>query len=255
MYQFRSKYVPIFLTCLLAVIAMSAVAQEKSEKSDVRKNTIKLNLTNPMIFGGKAIVIGYERVLSPNRSFSVDIGSMSLPSFGSGSVNDSVKLLPNANEKGFHISADYRFYLSKENKYPAPRGVYIGPYYSYNQFNRSNSWNLNATNYTGNVNTDLGFRVHTIGVEMGYQFVFNKKWVVDMVLAGPGMGFYKVNAALATTLPENQKGPFFDQLNNYLQEKIPGFNRVLGEGSLRSNGNFKTTALGFRYMINVGFRF
>ena len=170
MYQFRSKYVPIFLTCLLAVIAMSASAQEKSEKSDVRKNTIKLNLTNPMIFGGKAIVIGYERVLSPNRSFSVDIGSMSLPSFGSGSVNDSVKLLPNANEKGFHISADYRFYLSKENKYPAPRGVYIGPYYSYNQFNRSNSWNLNATNYTGNVNTDLGFRVHTIGVEIiGYR--------------------------------------------------------------------------------------
>lgn len=235
----------------LLIISLSVAAQETSPK----KNTIKLNLTNPMIFGGKAIVIGYERVLSANRSFSVDIGTMSLPSFGSGTVNDSLKLLSGLNEKGFHISADYRFYLSKENKYHAPRGVYIGPYYSYNSFSRSNSWNLKATNYTGNVNTDLGFHVHTIGVEMGYQFVFNKKWVVDMVLAGPGIGFYQVNAALATTLPENQKGPFFDQLNKYLQEKIPGLNKVIGEGSLRSNGNYKTTALGFRYMINVGFRF
>lgn len=235
----------------LLSLSLTVAAQETSPK----KNTIKLNLTNPMIFGGKAIVIGYERVLSANRSFSVDIGTMSLPSFGSGTVNDSLKLLSGLNEKGFHISADYRFYLSKENKYPAPRGVYIGPYYSYNSFSRTNSWNLKATNYTGNVNTDLGFHVHTIGVEMGYQFVFNKKWVVDMVLAGPGIGFYQVNAALATTLPENQKGPFFDQLNKYLQEKIPGLNKVIGEGSLRSNGNYKTTALGFRYMINVGFRF
>ena len=52
MYQSRIKCIPIFLTCLLAVIAMSAGAQEKAEKSDVRKNTIKLNLTTPMIFGG-----------------------------------------------------------------------------------------------------------------------------------------------------------------------------------------------------------
>jgi len=255
MYPFRIKSTPVIFTCLLLVSAFIAGAQEKATKSDVRKNTIKLNLSNPMIFGGKAIVVGYERILSPYRSFSVDIGTMALPSFGSGSVNDSLKLLSGAKDKGFHISADYRFYLSKENKYEAPRGVYIGPYYSFNSFSRSNSWNLKATNYTGSVNTDLGFRVHTIGMEMGYQFVFNKKWVVDMVLAGPGIGFYQVNAALATTLPENQKGPFFDQLNNYLQEKIPGFNRVLGEGSLRSNGNYKTTALGFRYMINVGFRF
>lgn len=255
MYHSRSKFIPIIVTGLMAIIAISAVAQEKVEKSDTKKNTIKLNLTNPMIFGGKAIIVGYERIISPHRSFSIDIGSMALPSFGSGSVNDSLKLLSNTNEKGFHISADYRFYLSKENKYPAPRGVYIGPYYSYNQFSRANSWNLKATNYNGNVNTDLGFRVHTIGVEMGYQFVLNKKWVIDMVLAGPGIGFYQVNAGLATTLPENQKGPFFDQLNTYLQEKIPGFNKVLGEGSLRSNGNYKTTAIGFRYMINVGFRF
>jgi hypothetical protein len=91
MYQSRIKCIPFFLTWLLAVIAISAGAQEKAEKIDVRKNTIKLNLTNPMIFGGKAIVIGYERVLSPNRSFSIDIGTMALPSFGSGSVNDSLK--------------------------------------------------------------------------------------------------------------------------------------------------------------------
>lgn len=255
MYPFQKRIVQFFCTGLVVIGSITAGAQVKSTEVPIRKNTIKLNLTNPMIFGGKAIVVGYERILSPYRSFSIDIGTMALPSFGSGTLNDSLKLLSGVSEKGFHISADYRFYLSKENKYEAPRGVYIGPYYSYNSFSRSNTWNLKATNYTGNVNTDLGFRVHTLGVEMGYQFVLNKKWAIDLVLAGPGIGFYQINAALATTLPENQKGPFFDQLNKYLQEKIPGFNRVLGEGSLRSNGNYTTTALGFRYMINVGFRF
>lgn len=214
-----------------------------------------INLTNPLIFGGKAFIAGYERVIGKHQSFTINIGRMSLPKFGGGSNNDSIKLQKNSNEKGFHISADYRFYLSKENKYEAPRGVYIGPYYSYNSFSRSNEWLLDTEDFNGNVNTDLALSFHTVGAELGYQFVFWKRMAVDFVLLGPGVSVYNLKASLSNTLSPDEQSLFFDKLNGYLQDKIPGYNMVIDEGEFQKNGSVKTTSLGFRYMINVGFRF
>ena len=238
--------------CLLALIfcTFHIFAQ-----SDGRKNTVYVTVTNPLLFGGKAIIVGYERLLSKNQSFTFNIGRMSLPPFGSRLVSDSLTLGNNSTEKGFHISGDYRFYLSKENKYEAPRGVYIGPYYSYNSFSRTNEWELNSTNFEGNVGTNTSLSFHTIGAELGYQFIFWKRLAVDLVLIGPGMAFYNLNTKLNTTLSPDDESLFFEELNNYLEEKIPGYNIVFDEGEFQANGSTKTTSFGFRYMINVGFRF
>src|SRR5678816_1432317 len=120
----------LFLVLTLFVV-IKAFGQE-----DDRKNTIYLNFTNRIIFND-AFIIGYERVLKPNRTFSVNFGTISLPRFTDKSNNDSVQLLGGSGNKGFHFSADYRFYLSKENKYEAPRGVYLGPYYAFNYAERA----------------------------------------------------------------------------------------------------------------------
>lgn len=240
------------LTFLLVLIfsATCTFAQ-----ADGKKNTVYVNLTNPLIFGSKAFVIGYERVLTKNQSFTFNIGRTSLPAFGKGSNIDSVSLKNNSNEKGFHIGGDYRFYLSKENKYEAPRGVYIGPYYSFNSFSRSNEWLLNSATFDGTVNTNTSLSIHTFGAQLGYQFVFWKKLAVDLILLGPGVGVYKIEADLNTTLSADDEALFFDKLNGYLEDKIPGYNLVIDEGEFRKNGSVKTTTLGYRYMINVGFRF
>jgi hypothetical protein len=87
------------------------------------------------------------------------------------------------------LSADYRFYLKSENKYKAPRGVYIGPYYSYNTFNRSKDWELSTSNFEGVAGSNLGIKIHTIGAELGYQFQLSNRFVLDFVLLGPGVGF------------------------------------------------------------------
>ncbi len=239
------------LTVLLILIfsATCTFAQ-----ADGKKNTVYVNLTNPLIFGSKAFVIGYERVLTKNQSFTFNIGRNSLPAFG-GSGSDSLKLEKNLNDKGFHISADYRFYLAKENKHDAPHGVYVGPYYSYNSFSRSNQWLLNSESFDGTVNTNTSLSINTVGVQLGYQFIFWKKLAVDFMLLGPGMGAYKIKAELNTTLSADEEALFFDKLNGYLQDKIPGYNLVIDEGEFQKNGSVKTTTLGYRYMINVGFRF
>jgi len=220
-----------------------------------KKNTIKINISNPLLFGSKAYIFGYERIIGNNQSFSVNIGRMSLPAFLNKLGNDSVKLLNNTSERGFNFSVDYRFYLSKENKYNAPHGVYIGPYYSYNHFSRTNTWLVNTSTIQGNVGTTIALNINTVGAELGYQFVLWKKLAVDMVLLGPGIGFYKISAKINEDLNVTDKQIFYGRLNDFLKDKIPGYNKIINGDGFAQKGSENTTAFGYRYMVNLGYRF
>jgi hypothetical protein len=220
------------------------------------KNTIHFNVTNPMIFGNKSIIFGYERILKNDQSFSINIGQTGFPTLN---IIDSEELKANTilSEKGFHISGDYRFYLSKLNKYSAPRGVYIGPYYGYNSFDKEHNWTLNTENSGGevDVNSTLGLTINTVGVELGYQFVFWKRFSVDMILLGPGVGFYKWDLSLDTNLSAEDSALFFEKLNAALEENFPNYDGTLGEGDVQKKGAKSTTGLGYRYMVQIGYRF
>ena len=238
---------------LFLVLNLFVVAKAFGQEDD-RKNTIYLNFTNRVIFND-AYIIGYERVLKPNRTFSVNIGTISLPRFTDKSNNDSVQLLGGSGNKGFHFSADYRFYLSKENKYEAPRGVYLGPYYAFNYAERANQWNLNTSTFTGGVNTKMSLSIHTVGLQFGYQFVVWDRLALDFALLGPGLGVYNIKASINTNLSEDQKELFYEKLNSFMAEKIPGYDRVIDEGEFNNKGSTNTTSFGYRYMINIGYRF
>ena len=104
----------------ILLITQIIIGQEK-------KNTIRYNATNPMIFGIENIIIGYERVVDKNQSFSVDFGLNQLPNLKPEvfNTNDTKLSLNNLKKNsGFHFSFDYRFYLKSENKFKAPRGIY-----------------------------------------------------------------------------------------------------------------------------------
>lgn len=222
---------------------------------EARKNIVRFNITNPLLFGSKAIIVGYERKISSHQTISLNMGRMALPSFSLGLLSDSLKLNSNASDRGFHLSTEYRFYLKNENKHEAPRGVYIGPYYSYNRFSRDNSWLLTSSSYTGNVNTELDLAINMVGVELGYQFIFANRVTLDFILIGPGLASYSVKASLNTDLEPDEKSIFFQELNNYLNDKIPGYNLLLDEVEFRNKGSLRTTTFGFRYLINIGIRF
>jgi hypothetical protein len=229
-------------------------AQETQKKDKDYKNTIRFNITNPIIFG-KSYIIGYERIINSRQSFSVNFGSNAFPSLGI--INsDSFKVNTIRDDKGFNFSVDYRFYLAKENKYAAPHGVYIGPYYSYNYFDKQHSWSVKGSNgFNGTVDSDLSLGIHTIGIEMGYQFIFWKRLSVDMILAGPGIAAYNLKASLSSNLSDADKQKLYEKLNEALAEKFPGYSAVIKEGDFQKTGTAKTTSFGFRYIIQVGFRF
>jgi hypothetical protein len=238
---------------LVAQTADSIVKQEREFK-----NTIRFNITNPLIFGSKSIIFGYERILKNNQSFSINIGQASFPTLKFG-VSDEFRAKTVLSEGGFHISGDYRFYLSKLNRYNAPRGVYIGPYYSYNKFNKGHAWEYTASSGGSpvTVESDLNIKINTVGVELGYQFVFWKRFSVDLILLGPGVAGYKLKADIGGNLSEEDRQKFFDLLNEALKDKFPGYAGSIngGDGEFEKKGYKSTTSLGYRYMINVGYRF
>ena len=50
----------------------------------------------------------------------------------------------------------------------------------------------------------------------------------------------------------------FEKLNQALKDKFPGYSGTLGEnadGEFEKTGAQSTTSLGYRYMINLGYRF
>lgn len=246
----------IILLVLSFQLAHSELMAQDSLPKKTYKNTVRFNVTNPLLFGGRSLIFGYERVLNNRRSFSINFGQSGFPTFKFLSA-DSIEAKSLLGEKGFNVSADYRFYLSKENKYDAPRGVYIGPYYSYNYFERQNGWAIKSTNGGSplSVETTTSLSVHSIGFQMGYQFIFWNRVSLDMILAGPGIGVYDLQASVGTNLSEADKQKFFQKLNEALADKFPGYNTVFDDGEFQSKGSESTTTLGYRYMVMIGFRF
>ncbi len=249
----------LFLAAAIIICVTQHASAQKKDSIQTKnyKNVIRYNVSSGALFGiNKCIIFGYERVVNPHQSFSVNIGSNSLP--GSFSLsNDSISLTNTKSSKGFNFSVDYRFYLSKENRYDAPHGVYIGPYYSYNHYKKDNSWNYQQSGGSSAqlVNTDIDLSIHSVGVELGYQFVLWKRVTLDMVLIGPGISAYKMTADIQSNLTDAQKQKLRDVLVQLVSQKFPGLNYVLADQHLSSSGSFSTTSFGFRYLIHVGFRF
>jgi hypothetical protein len=219
------------------------------------KNTIRINLTNPMIFGTDCFMFGYERTVGNHQSFSINTGRFSMPRLIS--INtDSIKDITKDNKSsGFHMSMDYRFYLSKENKYNAPHGVYIGPYATYNSYSRDYRLESSAESFTGELNANMKFQVATIGFQLGYQFIFWNRVTLDMILFGPGLGRYKLETELSTNLDPDQESELFQKINDAIKDKIPGFSRVIDSGTFEKTGSYNKSGAGFRYVVMLGFRF
>ena len=220
------------------------------------KNVVRYNISGALLFGfDKYIIFGYERIVTPHQSFSINVGGAGLPKFVS--INtDSFSIQKDVKNSGFNASIDYRFYLSHENKYYAPHGVYIGPYISYNHFDRNNDWTFHQnTSNQKLVSTETKFNIFTAGAELGYQFVFWKRLTLDMVLIGPGISGYDLKAKIKGDLTDAERENLQDALKQLISQKFPGMNYVFADHEFNSSGVLNTTSIGFRYLIHIGFAF
>ncbi len=240
---------------LVSLCAANICTAQHTDSVRQYKNVIRYNLSGALIFGlDRYIVFGYERVIKPNQTISVNIGGAKLPKLIS--INtDSFSLQKDNKSNGYNISVDYRFYLGKENKFMAPRGAYIGPYYSYNNFTRDNQWQYTKGTGNSSVDTHSTLNINTIGFQFGYQFILWKRLALDFALVGPGFGFYKYKATIESNVSAENKEELIDGLKQLLTQKFPGMNFVFADKEIDSDGVMSTNTLGYRYIIHIGFAF
>jgi hypothetical protein len=244
-----------FVLLLLPATTFCSAQNDTLTHHKAFKNVIRYNLSGAMLFGiDKYIVLGYERIVAPKQSFSINVGHAVLPRPIS-IITDSFSLSRDINRTGYNVSVDYRFYLGKENKFPAPHGLYIGPYYSYNHFERSDEWRHQNNSANSSVTTFSKFNINTIGFELGYQFILWKRLALDFIMFGPGLGFYNYKTTFNGNIDAATQEQLLDGLKQLLTQKFPGMNFVFSDKQFDANGVLNTNTMGYRYIIHIGYIF
>jgi len=250
------KYMKVISVAFLMVLFSESVYSQVQKDSTVvpkeksLNNVVKINLSSWILYTN-GVQLAYERVLSPKRSITVFGGIISFP-VPSRIANSSLSFTDDKTKSGFAIGAEYRFYLAKENKYPAPRGIYLAPFISYYHFNnvRSGHDSTNSDNLT--LNTTVNF--FNIGGELGYQFVIKKRFVVDCIMFGPALSSYHFDIKLDGSSSGNQNEKA-QAILEALKDKFPLLKDLTNGSGVSSNGVSTSWSAGFRYCIMIGYRF
>jgi hypothetical protein len=90
---------------------------------------------------------------------------------------------------------------------------------------------------------------------LGYQFVFWKRLSLDLILAGPSLSFYNGKINVNGDLELDEESDAYAYLHDKILDKYPWLETFINLDAINSGGSFNATAVGFRYVIQIGFRF
>lgn len=239
---------------VFGLMTLSAASFAQREDSVSRKNVIKYNLTSHALYR-QAILFQYERVLNNHRSISIQAGQIKLPDFTS--LLDDIQGTTDFQNSGYNVTVDYRFYLAKENKHYAPRGVYIAPFASIHNLKNNKEFEIKSDE-TGEfepVVLDTRMNVLSAGVALGYQFVVWERMTLDFLLLGPSISNYNIQMELDGDLSQVELDENRKKIFEKLAGRWPFFDDILENQFAEFNGTSKFSSLGFRYSVSIGFRF
>ncbi len=252
------KIALVFMIIFLAGAYTQLAAQKGFEFPDsvkYRKNVIRWNLAPFLLWSKKNINIGYERVLKPYRSFSINAGYFELPSLTQG-IFDSLNIQRSGKKWGFSVSGDYRFYFNKRNKRMAPDGLYWGAYGSFHHYQFQNDIViLNSPEIQGVLNFGANLNILSGGVELGYQFIIKERLSIDLVFLGPSISVYTTKMTLGGDIDVDKENEYLQAIYDILSGTIPGFDELVDKGTVTASGTNFSFGLGFRYLIQIGYRF
>ena len=242
---------------LLSIVLISfSYGHEKSDTTSKKqkRNTVRLNLT-PLIINTNNLTLGYERLITPNQSLSINAGLLVFPQFLTSETLD-VLSAEKGNRFGFTTSLDYRFYLSKRNGRPAPDGVYIGPFITYYHYSFGNTYHFgNSEIIKNDLEIDAAFSMTSVGFELGYQFIFWDKLSLDMILIGPSFSYYNGKVKVKGEFEVDEENEAYEYVKDRINEKYPWMKTFVDIDAINKGGVFDSPGVGFRYVIMIGFHF
>ncbi|HNV30457.1 MAG TPA: DUF3575 domain-containing protein [Cyclobacteriaceae bacterium] len=236
-------------------LAVWMPAQAQKGDTTLRKNVIKLDITSYWLYRN-AVVFAYERVTKnkPYQTWGVIAGYQQFPTVFGKIDNTNVNVTGETQASGIKIGGEYRFYLQKENKYRAPHGVYLGPYTTFHNYSNGRSLEIDNNGVLEYADLKSDLNILNIGVQLGYQFILNNRWAIDLVFIGPSVSNYSFKTSMDGTYTFDP-----DEITNEvvldLMERFPAFKELVNEGEFASKGKVSTWAYGYRYQFQIGYHF
>jgi hypothetical protein len=248
------RYFTASLLVFSLVLSCSGQVKDSLPAKVQYANIPKLSLSNYTLYQ-KSLHLGYERVLNSSHSIYIFGGYNEFPKILN--LNLTGNNLSSAKSKsGYSFGVEFRFYLPKENKHAAPHGVFLAPYISY--YNFSSSHSLTHTDSTGSQTASLNLKTgfYNIGVELGYQFVLGKRFVIDCELFGPSFTYYNFQADLLGHI-NGDSGEILQDIIEALKERLPLLSDLSSGKKVSSSGSAsqKFPFIGFRYAVSIGYAF
>lgn len=218
------------------------------------RNVIKWNLTPWLLWSSKNITLSYERILGPRQSVTMALGYLEFPSLLKDTIAGLVSI-HSRQKQGINVAVEYRFYLTKRNRRPAPDGLYLAPYASFYGYSFKNGIDILKTNVDSSGFIKGRFYCINLGVELGYQFVFWKRVTLDLVLFGPSSSYYAGDLTVSAGLNPDDIKNIDQEVVDKIKEKYPFVRSLFTSHTFVQKGKLDLFSLGFRYMIQIGFHF
>lgn len=218
----------------------------------LKRNVLKWNVT-PMMWSRSNINLSYERVTSNHGSFSINAGYFVLPSAG---LFDSLDILKSRNKWGFSVAGDKRYYFKKRNTGITPDGLYWGFFGSVHHYEFENNFEVIGSEVVqGELTLNGNLSILTAGVELGYQFVLKNNITIDLIFIGPAISTYSGKLAISGNLKVDKESEYIKAIYDVLVKRFPGADNLLKEKSIKNNGTVFSLGPGYRYMLQIGYRF
>jgi hypothetical protein len=220
------------------------------------RNVIKFNPTPMLLFSEvRNFTLSYERLITRNQSVAIQAGYLLLPKLKFlDKLNNVVTFAPKE-KYGVNLALDYRYYLFPRNNRPAPDGLYIGAFVSYYGFKFENHIDLVKTSILNDGMIHGKLNVLNFGANLGYQFIFWKRFSLDLLMLGPAYSFYSGELGISGGLDPALVEEIDQELVEAVKEQFPLLGALLGGEKLEFIGYKSKWKFGFRYSIQLGFHF
>ncbi len=237
----------LFVISISVICSVSAYAQTAGDTTYL--NTLKLN-TAALYFNN--ISIQYERQINDRWSFQMGGGYKwggEIPKIlGLGSFIVSSKT---AGIRGYSFTPEVRYYFN-QCKCPGERsGLYGGVYSRYTRLYGE----LEVHFWDGDKYVDVGatgaMREMGIGLQLGYQLVVKKRFVIDLMFMGPRKSFHKLNFEVDSDFAADVVPLIEEEINKKLEYLGMDPISIPVSGSAEVKFGFSN----FRYGIGIGYMF
>ena len=220
------------------------------------RNVIKFNPTPMLLFSEvRNFTLSYERLITRNQSIAIQAGYLLLPKLKFLDKLDKIVTFAPKEKYGINLALDYRYYLFPRNIRPAPDGLYIGAFVSYYGFKFENHLDLVKTTILNDGIIHGKLNVVNIGAHLGYQFIFWKRFSLDLLMLGPSYSFYSGELGISGGLDPALVEEIDQDLVDAVEEQFPLLGALLNGEKLEFIGYRSKWKFGFRYSIQFGFHF